>query len=108
MIGLSTHSLEQALQAEVLRPDYIGVGPIFATPTKPTYQPVGLSLIREVRQRLSLPQFCIGGIKLENLPQLIEQGAERVVIVSGILQAPDIIGYCRAARALLAAKGLLA
>ena len=62
VVGKSTHSLEQAVAAEKEGSDYIGVGPIFATLTKPDYLPVGLGLIGQVRARVQVPQFCIGGI----------------------------------------------
>jgi len=101
IIGLSTHSLEQALAARDVNPDYIGFGPLFSTPTKPDYVPVGLGEIREVHARVHLPVFCIGGVKLENLPTVRAAGARRVVIVSGILQAADVSDYCRKCRALL-------
>jgi thiamine-phosphate pyrophosphorylase len=108
LVGLSTHSLPQALRAQEQQPDYIGVGPIYATPTKPDYVPVGLSLIREVKAAVHLPQFCIGGIKLENLREVIEAGAGRVVIVSGLLQAPDITAYAREVKQIIGAQGLWA
>jgi thiamine-phosphate pyrophosphorylase len=95
VVGKSTHSIEQAVAAEREGADYIGFGPIFSTPTKPDYSPIGLAQIREVHQRVSIPIFCIGGIKLENLAQVIEAGAKRVVIVSGLLLANDIGGYAR-------------
>ncbi len=95
MVGKSTHSLAQAIAAMDEQPDYIGFGPLFSTATKPDYVPVGLSDIRAVHDAVSLPIFCIGGIKRENLPDVISAGARRVVIVSGILQAADIKKYCR-------------
>jgi len=95
LIGLSTHSLPQAVAAQDVKPDYIGFGPLFATPTKPDYVPAGLEDIREVHRQVSLPVFCIGGIKLENLETVLAAGARRVVIVSGILQAADVTEYCR-------------
>lgn len=101
IIGLSTHSPEQAAAAREAGPDYIGFGPLFSTPTKPDYVPVGLENIREAQARAGLPVFFIGGIKLENLPAVLEAGARRAVIVSGILQAADVSGYCRKCRALL-------
>ena len=95
IIGLSTHSPVQAAAAKEAGPDYIGFGPLFSTPTKPDYVPVGLGGIREVRARAGLPVFCIGGIKLENLPAVLDAGASGVVIVSGILQADDVSDYCK-------------
>ena len=102
-VGKSTHSLEQAIAAADEGADYIGFGPLFATPTKPDYLPIGLGLIAEAHHRVKLPIFCIGGIKLENLPEVIAAGAKRVVIVSGILLAKDVKGYVRACKDLLEA-----
>jgi thiamine-phosphate pyrophosphorylase len=98
LVGKSTHSLEQAVAGEEEGADYIGVGPLYATPTKPDYVPVGLPLIAQVKARVKIPQFCIGGVKLENLETVNAAGADRVVVVSGILQAADISAYCRALR----------
>ena len=101
LVGKSTHSLEQAVAAEHEGADYIGFGPIFATPTKPDYQPIGLTGIKRVHHEATGPIFCIGGIKIDNLGQLIAAGAKRVAIVSGLLKAPDIAKYGRACKALL-------
>ena len=98
LVGKSTHSIKQAVAAEREGADYIGFGPIFSTPTKPDYLPIGLAHIREVHERVSIPIFCIGGIKSENLAQVIDAGAKRVVIVSGLLQANDIADYARACK----------
>ena len=102
IIGKSTHSLAQALAAQREGPDYIGFGPLFATPTKPDYPPIGLNEITPAQRLVSLPVFCIGGIKRENLSGVLAAGAQRVVIVSGILRAPDPQAYCQACRDLLA------
>jgi len=101
IIGKSTHSLAQALAAQREGPDYIGFGPLFDTPTKPDYPPIGLHEIVQAQRLVSLPAFCIGGIKRENLPGVLAAGAQRVVIVSGILQAPDPQAYCKDCRDLL-------
>jgi thiamine-phosphate pyrophosphorylase len=105
IVGKSTHSLSQAIAAEREGADYIGFGPLFATPTKPDYLPIGLDQIREVHRQVSIPIFCIGGIKLENLPQVIAAGAKRVVIVSGLLQSDDPVDYARRAKHLLGQIG---
>jgi thiamine-phosphate pyrophosphorylase len=104
LVGRSTHSVEQAAAAAAdSRTDCIGFGPLFATPTKPTYRPIGTEEIRTVHEAHSdLPIFCIGGIKKENLPDVVAAGAKRAVIVSGILQAPDIAAYVRESKAILA------
>ena len=101
IVGKSTHSVEQAVAAEREGADYIGFGPIFPTATKPDYPSIGLSQIHEVRKRVSIPIFCIGGIKLENLGQVLGAGAKGVVIVSGLLQADNIISYTRGCAKLL-------
>ncbi|MEP6955687.1 MAG: thiamine phosphate synthase, partial [Chthoniobacterales bacterium] len=103
-VGRSTHSVAQAQQAKAEGADYIGFGPLFATPTKPDYIPIGLEEVEHVHQLVTLPIFCIGGIKLANLPQVIAAGARRVVIVSGLLGAADIAQYARAAQVLLSPK----
>lgn len=103
IVGRSTHSLDQARAAAAEPADYIGFGPLFATPTKPDYVPIGMDDIRQVHEaHPSLPIFCIGGIKRENLSTVLAAGARRVVIVSGILQAPDVAAYVREVRAQLA------
>lgn len=101
LVGKSTHSIDQARKAEEEQPDYIGFGPLFATPTKPDYLPVGLADIAKVHQLLDLPIFCIGGIKLENLSEVLAAGTRRVVIVSGLLQAADKVHQARACRKIL-------
>jgi thiamine-phosphate pyrophosphorylase len=101
VVGKSTHSVDQAIRAFYEGADYIGFGPIFATPTKPEYPPIGLEEIRKVHEAVRIPIFCIGGIKVDNLPEVIEAGARRVVIVSGLLQATDIASYARSAKELL-------
>src|SRR5437867_13271820 len=91
LVGKSTHSLEQALAAQREGADYIGFGPIFATPTKPDYAPIGLADIRRVHAEVSLPIFCIGGINIDNLQSVIGAGAKRVVMVSALLTAHSIV-----------------
>jgi thiamine-phosphate pyrophosphorylase len=101
LIGKSTHSLEQARAAEGEGADYIGLGPIFATPTKPDYRPIGLEHIRRVHAELNLPIFCIGGINIDNLQSVIDAGAKRVVMVSALLKAHSIVDYARCATDML-------
>jgi thiamine-phosphate pyrophosphorylase len=101
VVGKSTHSLDQARTAQREGADYIGFGPIFATPTKPDYDPIGLEDIRQAHLDVNVPIFCIGGIKSDNLKEVIAAGARRVAIVSGLLKAPDIAAYAREAKRLL-------
>jgi thiamine-phosphate pyrophosphorylase len=102
LVGKSTHSVEQARAAEGEGADYIGFGPIFATPTKPDYTPIGLDDIRRVHAEVNLPIFCIGGINIDNLQGVIDAGAKRVVMVSALLKAHSIIDYARCATDMLA------
>jgi thiamine-phosphate pyrophosphorylase len=102
LIGKSTHSLEQARAAQREGADYIGFGPIFATPTKPDYAPIGLENIRRVHTDVNLPIFCIGGINIDNLQSVIDAGAKRVVMVSALLKAQNIIDYARCVTDMLA------
>jgi thiamine-phosphate pyrophosphorylase len=103
LVGKSTHNFEQALAAQNEGADYIGFGPIFATPTKPDYQPIGLKQVESLHRNVALPIFCIGGIKIDNLERVITAGARRIAIVSGLLKAPDIAEYARACKKLLIA-----
>jgi thiamine-phosphate pyrophosphorylase len=102
VVGKSTHSFEQALAAQREGADYIGFGPIFATPTKPDYRPIGLSDISRVHAEVSVPIFCIGGINIDNLQSVIDAGAKRVVMVSALLNAHSIVDYARCAADMLA------
>jgi thiamine-phosphate pyrophosphorylase len=102
LVGKSTHSLEQARAAEREGADYIGFGPMFATPTKPDYVPIGLQDIRRVHAEVNLPIFCIGGINIDNLQSVIDAGAKRVAMVSALLKAHNIVDYARCATDMLA------
>ena len=101
LIGRSTHSLSQAEAAAAEGADYIGFGPLFPTPTKPGRPAIGLADIRRVHERVSIPIFCIGGINLETLDEVIASGAHRVVVVSALLRAKDITQYAREVRSRL-------
>lgn len=81
LIGLSTHSREQAMSAMARGADYIGCGPLFATPTKAQYRPVGLDLLAWVMKHVSIPVVAIGGIDMNNLQQVKEAGARNVAMV---------------------------
>jgi thiamine-phosphate pyrophosphorylase len=107
IVGKSTHSLDQAIAAEKEGADYIGVGPIYATLTKPDYVPVGPALIGQVFATVRVPQFCIGGINERTLPEVVAAGARRVVIVSALLQSANIPAYCSRVRSQLATSPFL-
>lgn len=92
ILGLSTHSIEQAQNAIELREylSYFAVGPVFPTQTKPDYIPVGLNLVSHVAAlEPPLPWFCIGGINRKNVDQVLKAGARAVVVVSDVLTAED-------------------
>lgn len=88
-IGKSTHSLEQALTAVTEGADYIGVGPVLATPTKPGRRSVGLALVRRIASKVRIPWVAIGGIDRTNLGEVIEAGASRVAVVRAVFAAAD-------------------
>jgi thiamine-phosphate pyrophosphorylase len=96
IIGVSTHSVEQALQAVEEGADYINVGPIFATQTKlHTGLPVGLDLFRQIRKQVKLPITVMGGINLDNLDQVLAASADRIAVVSAVVGAEDIAATVR-------------
>lgn len=95
IIGISTHRIEEARQAEADGADYIGVGPIFATQTKEGAVPVTTDYVRQVVDEINIPFVAIGGIKLHNVDQVLAAGATRICAVSEIVGAQDVIGTCR-------------
>lgn len=100
-IGKSTHSLSQALAAQEEGPDYIGFGPLYATGTKPDYTPVGLADVPAVHAQIRLPIFCIGGVNLTRIQEIVQAGACRVVAVSALLLATKIEDETRRLKAAL-------
>ncbi len=95
IIGKSAHSLEQVKRAEEEGVDYIGVGPIYPTPTKPDYPPVGLNLIRVVEQAIHIPFVVIGGINESNMEEVLQAGARRVAVVRAIWDSQDTFSSAR-------------
>ena len=93
-LGLSTHAPEQARKAISAGADYIAIGPVFATPTKPTANPVTLEYVKWASKNVSVPWFCIGGINLDNLDEVLQAGAQRICVVSAILNAANIEKEC--------------
>jgi thiamine-phosphate pyrophosphorylase len=89
LIGLSTHSEEQVLQAAASEADYIAVGPVHETPTKPGRQAVGYELVRLAAEKSPRPFFAIGGIHLSNLQEVIDAGARRVAVLRALTEADD-------------------
>ena len=95
MLGLSTHNPSQAERAIAAAPDYIAIGPIYATGTKPTAKPVTLDYVRWAAAHVPIPWFAIGGINLQRLDDILAAGATRICVVSAILNAPDIAKACQ-------------
>ena len=96
IIGKSTHSFPQARRALKEDIDYIAVGPIFSTPTKPGAKPVGCELIVRVRAMTDKPIIAIGGIAAKNLPEVLDAGADGAAVISAILKAKQIRTSTRA------------
>ena len=95
IIGVSTHSLDQALKAQSEGADYIGCGPIFSTPTKPDYRAQGLDLIRQYRQQIHIPFVAIGGMDETNIEEAVSAGARCVAAVRAVFGNDDIEGAVR-------------
>ena len=94
-LGLSTHEPDQARRALDAKPDYIAIGPIYATGTKPTARPVTLDYVRWAAVNVTIPWFAIGGINLANLDDVLAAGATRICVVAAILNAPDAARACQ-------------
>lgn len=102
-LGLSSHAPDQARLAEALGADYIAVGPVYPTDTKPGRPAVTLDYVRWAGAELTRPWFAIGGIHLGNVDAVLEAGATRVCVVSAILTQSDVTAACREFRARLPA-----
>jgi len=89
-IGVSTHSLREAIEAEKEGADYISIGPIFYTSSKPDLKPIGLNSIRQVGEKVNIPFFAIGGIDQENVGEVIRAGAKRVAVIHAVSGAKNV------------------
>jgi thiamine-phosphate pyrophosphorylase len=89
LVGVSTHSIEQARQAVLDGANYIGVGPTFPSGTKQFDRFTGMELLREVSREIRLPAFAIGGIDLDRLAQVLAAGVQRVAVSGAIVKASD-------------------
>ncbi|MDD4182806.1 MAG: thiamine phosphate synthase [Candidatus Omnitrophica bacterium] len=91
IIGITVHNVEQAVLAQKAGADYVGVSPVFETRTKPDAKnPVGIELIRKIKQRVSLPVVAIGGINLSNAKEVISAGANCVCAVSAVIAKKNV------------------
>lgn len=89
LVGVSTHSIQQAQQAVLAGANYLGVGPTFENSSKPFDEYPGVELLREVNHQISLPAFAIGGVNLQNLSQVLATGFTRIAVCSAVTQAGD-------------------
>jgi len=89
IIGISCHSLAQALKAQAEGADYIGIGPVYRTATKPDYKPIGLKILRQLKGKIKIPYFAIGDIGLKNVQEIIAAGAKRIAVCREILKADN-------------------
>jgi thiamine-phosphate pyrophosphorylase len=94
-IGLSTHGPQDARRAMSAGADYLAVGPVYATSTKPDAKPISLEPVRWAAANVTVPWFVIGGINLNNLDEVLAAGARRICVVSAILNAADVAAACR-------------
>lgn len=106
-LGLSSHAPAEAIRAVAAGADYVAVGPVFATGTKPTAKPVTLEYVRWSAANLDVPWFAIGGITLANLDAVLSAGARRICVVSAILNAPDIVRACQQFKDRLSSAALI-
>ncbi len=90
IIGISTHTVEEAMEAEQGGADYVGVGSVFATQTKLDANVLSIDYIREICQAVTIPVVAIGGIKEENMDVLHNTGVAGIAVVSAIFGQPDI------------------
>ncbi|MBM3251296.1 MAG: thiamine phosphate synthase [Candidatus Omnitrophica bacterium] len=90
LIGISCHSLKQAKEAEHRGADYIGVGPVFLTSAKPKLHPIGPKVLAQIKKNIRIPFFAIGGIKQNNLKQILDCGVKKVVIGSAVCKSKTV------------------
>jgi thiamine-phosphate pyrophosphorylase len=109
ILGVSTHSVEQARAAQADGADYVAVGSMFATATKTDFQLVGPALLRELRAEIRVPLVGIGGITHDNVQDVVRAGADGVAVISAVGAAASPQAACERFLALIrAARGLTA
>jgi len=106
IIGLTVHTLKQAIQAQKMGADYIGVSPIFATSTKlDAGKPVGVEIIRKIKKRVRIPVIAIGGIDLSNAQQVVRAGADGLCAISAVVTAGDVMAQIEKFQRLFRGEG---
>lgn len=102
IIGASSHSLAEALEAQGEGADYVNIGPIFPTKTKPEHQVfLGPEGIRDIGSELSIPFSCMGGINRDNIEELVKAGAKIVAVITAVTRAEDMTEAARTLRTLI-------
>ena len=101
IIGISAHDLLSAKKAERDGADYIGIGPIFATPSKSERMPIGTSVLRELKKKINIPIVAIGGINERNIKQILRTGIKRVAVISAVSLQKDITRAAKRLRRIL-------
>lgn len=91
IIGISTHKPSDALLAVENNADYIGVGPVFKTSTKPNTDPVGLDYVKWVSENISIPFYAIGSIDTNNVSRVVEAGAKKIAVIRAIMGSNDVL-----------------
>jgi len=105
IIGVSTHSFRQAVRAERDGADYVSVGPIYATPSKPQIKPVGISLLRKVLRYVKIPVVAIGGINESNIDRVTRAGCRRIAVIRAVLGKANISKAVKVLRNKLSGSG---
>lgn len=90
IIGITTRNAEDAVKAENLGADYVSIGPIFSTTTKPDLKPIGVEMIEKIKKAIKIPFVAIGGINLNNLDEVLNAGATKVAAISAIVAKDDV------------------
>ncbi|RLF83217.1 thiamine phosphate synthase [Thermococci archaeon] len=90
IIGASVYSLEEALQAEKERADYLGAGSVFPTPTKAGVRVIGVEGLRKIVKSVKIPVVAIGGINHKNARDVLKTGVDGIAIISAIMGAEDV------------------
>ncbi|MFH0839445.1 MAG: thiamine phosphate synthase [Candidatus Omnitrophota bacterium] len=90
IIGISTHNLKQVLKAEQDGADYIGVGPVFRSSSKPMSKSIGPHILKKIKQKVNIPFFAIGGINIKKIKGLKKFGAHRIAVISAVIKSKDV------------------
>jgi len=102
IIGLTVHNIGEAIEAERIGADYVGVSPIFETKTKPDAgKPAGIDLIKNIRKAIEIPFVAIGGINEDNLKSVLEAGARSAAVISAIVTRDDVEKQCKIFREVI-------